>query len=94
MKKKKIVETITYIKTTACVEATSRCVRMSRLKHVGRTTTITVRDREFRRDGGIFARLVGVQFSRTTPFSPQLLPKHVFHLIKWFKLNINRNNAN
>ena len=51
MKKKKIVETITYIKTTAHVEATSRCVGMSRLKHVGRTTTVTVRDREFRRDG-------------------------------------------
>ena len=79
---------------TACVEATSRCVRMSRLKHVGRTTTVTVRDREVRRDGGIFARLVGVQFSRTTPFSPQLFPKHVFHLIKRFKLNINQNNAN
>ena len=88
------METITYIKTTACVEATSRCVRMSRLKHVGRTTTVTVRDREVRRDGGIFARLVGVQFSRTTLFSPQLLPKHVFHLIKQFKLNINQNNAN
>ena len=64
------------------------------MKHVGRETTIIVRDREVRRDGGIFARLVGVQFSRTTPFSPQLLPKHVFHLIKWFKLNINENNAN
>ena len=64
------------------------------MKHGGRTTTVTVRDREVRRDGGIFARLVGVQFSRTTPFSPQLLPKHVFHLIKWFKLNINQNNAN
>jgi len=67
---------------------------MSRLKHVGRTTTVTVRDREVRRDGGIYARLFGVQFSRTTPFSPQLLPKHVFHLIKRFKLNINQNNAN
>ena len=92
--KKKYMETITYIKTTVCVEATSHCVWMSRLKHVGRTTTVIVRDREFRSDGGIFARLVGVQFSRTTPFSPQLLPKHVFHLIKWFKLNINQNNAN
>ena len=70
MKKEKMVETITYIKTTARVEATSRCVRMSRLKHVGRTTTITVRDREVRRDGGIFAKLVGVHFSRTTLFSP------------------------
>ena len=60
MKKKKIVKTITYIKTTARVEATNRCVRMSRLKHVGRTTTVTVRNRKFRRDGGIFARLVGV----------------------------------
>ena len=60
----------------------------------GRTTTVTVRDREVRRDGGIFARLLGVQFSRTIPFSPQLLPKQVFYLIKWFKLNINRNNAN
>ena len=49
---------------SACVEATRRCVR---------TTTITIRDREVRRDGGIFARLVGVQFFRTTPFSPQLL---------------------
>ena len=67
--KKKYMETITYIKTTVCVEATSRCVRMSLLKHVGRTTTVTVRDREFRRDMGIFARLVGVQFSRTIPFS-------------------------
>ena len=94
MKKKKIVKIITYIKTTARVEATSRCVRMSRLKHVGRMTTVTVRDREFRKDGAIFARLVRVQFSRTTPFSPQLLPKHVFHLIKRFKLNINQNNAN
>ena len=56
--KKKHTETITYIKTT--VEATSRCVCMSRLKHIGRTTKITVRDREFRRDGGIFARLTGV----------------------------------
>ena len=64
------------------------------MKHVGRTTTVTVRDREFMRDGGIFARLVGVQFSRTTPFSSQLLPKYVFHLIKWFKLNISQNNAN
>ena len=63
------------------------------MKHVGRTTTVIVRDREFRRDGGIFARLIGVQFSRMTPFSPQLLPKHVFHLIKWFKLNINQNKA-
>ena len=80
--KKKHTKTITYIKTTACVEATSRCDQMSRLKHVGRTTTVTVRDREVRRDGGIFARLVGVQFSRTTPFSPQMLPKHVFQLIK------------
>ena len=58
--KKKNTETITYIKTTTCVEATSRCVRMSRLKHVGRTTTVTVRDREVRRDRGIFARHVGV----------------------------------
>ena len=64
------METITYIKTTARIEATSRCVRMSRLKHVGRTTTVTVRDREFMRDGGIFARLVGVHFSRMTPFLP------------------------
>ena len=64
------------------------------MKHVGRETTVTVRDREVGRDGGIFARLVGVQFSRTTPFSPQLLPKHVFHLIKRFKLNINQNNTN
>ena len=92
--KKKHTETITYIKTTACVEATSHYVRMSRLKHVGWTTTVTVRDREFRWDGGIFARLVGVHFSRTTPFLPQLLSKHVFYLIKWFKLNINQNNAN
>ena len=44
---------------TVYVEATSRCVWMSRLKHVSRTTTVTVRDKEFRRDGGIFARLVG-----------------------------------
>ena len=88
------METITYIKTTACVEATNRCVWMSRLKHVSRTTTIIVRDMKVRRDGDIFARLVGVQFSRTALFSPQLLPKHVFHLIKWFKLNINQNNTN
>ena len=60
MKKKTHTEIITYNKTTACVEATSRCVWMSRLKHVGRTTTVTVRDREVRRDGGIFARRVGV----------------------------------
>ena len=60
MKKKKTVKIITYIKTTACVEATRRCVWMSRLKHVGRKTTVTVRDREVRRDGGIFARRVGV----------------------------------
>ena len=46
MKKKKIVETIIYIKITARVEATSRCVGMSRLKHVGRTTTVTIRDSE------------------------------------------------
>ena len=59
-KEKKHTEIITYIKTTACVEATSCCVRMSRLKHVGRTTIVTVRDREVRRDGGIFARRVGV----------------------------------
>ena len=62
MKKKKHMETITYIKTTAHVEATSRCVWMSRLKYVGQMTTVTVRDREVRRDGDIFAR--------TTPFSP------------------------
>ena len=60
MKKKKIVETITYIKTAACVEATCCCVWMSRLKHVGQETTVTVRDREIRRDGGIFARRVEV----------------------------------
>ena len=70
MKKKKIMETITYIKMTARVEVTSRCVRMYRLEHVDRTTKVTIRDMEFRRDGGIFARLVGVHFSRTTPFSP------------------------
>ena len=51
MKKKKHTETITYIKTTARVEATSRCVWMSRLKHVGWTTTVTVRDIEFRGTG-------------------------------------------
>ena len=45
------MKTITYIKTAACVEATSRYVRMSRLKHVGRTTTVTVRDREFDQEG-------------------------------------------
>ena len=60
MKKKKHTEIITYIKTTACVEATGRCVWMSRLKHVGRETTVTVRDREVRRDGGIFARHIGI----------------------------------
>ena len=57
--KKKHTERITYIKTTACVEGTRRCVCMSRLKHVGRETTVTVRDMEVRRDGGIFARRVG-----------------------------------
>ena len=51
MKKKKHTETITYIKTTARVEATSRCVGMSRLKHVVRTTTVTIRDMEFKSDG-------------------------------------------
>ena len=60
MKKKKIVETINYIKTTACVEAMCRCVWMSRLKHVGWETTVTVRDREVKRDEGIFARHIGV----------------------------------
>ena len=64
------METITYIEMTACVEATSRYVRMSQLKHVSRTPTVTVRDREFRRNGGIFTRSVGVQFSRMTLFSP------------------------
>ena len=64
------------------------------MKYVGRMTIVTIRDREFRRDRGIFARLVGVHFSRTTPFSPLLLPKHGFHLIKRFKLNINQNNLN
>ena len=49
--KKKYTKTITYIKTTARVQATSRCVRMSWLKHVGRTTTVTVRDREVGREG-------------------------------------------
>ena len=58
--KKKGTERITYIKTTACVEATRRCVRMSRLKHVGQETTVIVRDRKVRRDGDIFARLIGV----------------------------------
>ena len=58
--KKKCTERITYIKTTACVEGTRRYVRMSQLKHVGRETTVTVRDREVRRDEGFFARYVGV----------------------------------
>ena len=80
--KKKHTERITYIKMTACVEAMSRCVWMSLLKHVGRETTVTVRDREVRRDRGIFARRIGVQFPRTTSFSPQLLPIHVLHLTK------------
>ena len=30
------------------------------IENVGRTTTVKVRDMEVRRDGGIFARLVGV----------------------------------
>ena len=60
MKKKKIVETITYIKTTACVEATRHCVWMFQLKHVGWETTVTVRGREVRRGRAIFARRVGV----------------------------------
>jgi hypothetical protein len=50
------MERITYIKTTAYVEAMSCCVWMSRLKHVGWMTTFIVRDREVRRDEGIFAR--------------------------------------
>ena len=58
--KKKHTETITYIKTTACVESTSRCVQISLLKHIGQTSTVTVRDKEVRRDVGIFAKLVGV----------------------------------
>jgi hypothetical protein len=58
--KKKGMERITYIKTTACVEAMRRCVRMSRLKHIGQETIVTVRDREVNRDGGIFARSIGV----------------------------------
>jgi hypothetical protein len=57
--KKKGTERITYIKTTACVEATRRCVQMSRLKHVGRTTTITVRDREVRSDGASLLDALG-----------------------------------
>ena len=60
MEKKKIVETITYIKTTVCVEVTRRYVRMSRLKYIGQETTVIVRDMEVRRDGGIFARCVEV----------------------------------
>jgi hypothetical protein len=58
--KKKGMERITYIKMTACVEAMRRYVRMSRLKHVGQETIVTIRDREVKRDGGIFARRVGV----------------------------------
>jgi hypothetical protein len=57
--KKKGTERITYIKTTTCVEATRRYVRMSRLKHVTQETTVTVKDREVRRDSGIFTRCVG-----------------------------------
>ena len=74
------MEIITYIKMIACVEATSRYVRMSRLKHVSQTTTVTVWDREVRRDESNFARRVGVQFSRTTLFPSQLLSIHVLHL--------------
>jgi hypothetical protein len=48
------------INTTVCVEATCNYVWMSRLKHVGRETIDIVRDREVRRDGGIFARHVRV----------------------------------
>ena len=55
-----IVETISYIKTTAYVEATRRCVRMFQLKHVGREIIVTVSDKEVKMDGGIFARRVGV----------------------------------
>jgi hypothetical protein len=33
---------------------------MSQLKHVGRETTVIVRDREVRRGRGIFAKRVGV----------------------------------
>ena len=58
--KKKHTERITYIKTTACVEATSHCVWMSRLTHVDWTTIVIVRDREVRRDRAIFARHIGV----------------------------------
>jgi hypothetical protein len=43
------------------------------LKLIDRTTIDAVRDREIKRDGGIFARRVRVKFSRMTPFSPQLL---------------------
>ena len=92
--KKKDSGNNTYIKTTAYVEATRRYVRMFLLKNMGREITVTVRDREVRRDRSIFARLIRVQFYGTTLFSPQLIPKHVFHLIKWFKLNINQNNVN
>jgi len=58
--KKKHTERITYIKMTACVEAMSRCVWMSLLKHVDRTTIVIVRDGKVSRDGAIFARHVGV----------------------------------
>ena len=54
------MERITYIKTTACVEATRSCVSMSRSEHVGQTTIVTVKGRDVRRDGGIFARCVRV----------------------------------
>ena len=46
---------------------------MFRLKNMGRETTVTVRDRKVRRNGGIFARRVGIileddpVFAKTPP---------------------------
>ena len=50
---------------------------MSRLKHVGRMTTVTIRDREVRRDGGIFARRVGV-FLKDDPVFAKTPPETFF----------------
>ena len=70
-----IVETISYIKTTACVEATRRSVWMFRLKNMSLKTTVTVRDREVGRDRGIFARRVGGIILEDDPVFAKTPPK-------------------
>ena len=61
-KKRKIVKTISYIKTTACVEATRRCIRMFRLKNMGRETIVTIMDRKVRREGASLLDASGYNF--------------------------------